>query len=527
MTYYPRIIAQRGSTDYMVLVNDTDCVVVSTVSKEVTKPYNYQSILRGGYWHNFDEQLLSVLSLVQPTTKEFKPAIIIHKAGMGNMEGLAKHLADKLGGDPHFFDNCMGCEELKDYDEEARSGICADAHKMVTGHWPAQDKKEFHNTTKLTVGWKQNEPLAILSLKSLRNKEGQGKGNWGHAGRPGEVGGSSPAGEGGGNSKRIVYVGGPTHDKVSAQVVAKLKAAGFKKYGVGTFIKKDRGYTFKIGSQASIGFKNLTLYIWNAAGTRNDFVDVKDWDEAIRVSNTYTPSWEKEYKALPKHQEGEPKTAPKGYPEENAQYADPANKSWPIDEKHIRGAVSYWNKRKGTEKYSPEEKAAVAGRICKAANKLIGPGHKYNPKTGKIDLEGEAKEYYADAILTITKGGSGSGNFGHAGRPGEVGGSEPAGEGGQSKPSVQDKSRAVREVRREVSKWKSNTDVWAYRDMIQRAAFHIFGSDANPSGTLSTPYSAPGKNKWLMSYYKKLAQRILDAPDEKLLEYYENSDGDI
>lgn len=57
----------------------------------------------------------------------------------GNMEGLAKHLAKTLGGDPGFFTKCMACDELSSYDEDQRKGICAQAHKLALGHWPSQD----------------------------------------------------------------------------------------------------------------------------------------------------------------------------------------------------------------------------------------------------------------------------------------------------------------------------------------------------------------------------------------------------
>jgi len=56
----------------------------------------------------------------------------------GNIEGLAKHLSKKLGGDPHFFTKCMADEELAGYDEDARAGICAKAHKLALGFWPGE-----------------------------------------------------------------------------------------------------------------------------------------------------------------------------------------------------------------------------------------------------------------------------------------------------------------------------------------------------------------------------------------------------
>lgn len=70
--------------------------------------------------------------------KPRKQIVIGRKAAAGNMEGLAKHLGKKLGGDPHFFSKCVASAELAKYDEEARKGICAKAHKLVTGIYPGE-----------------------------------------------------------------------------------------------------------------------------------------------------------------------------------------------------------------------------------------------------------------------------------------------------------------------------------------------------------------------------------------------------
>lgn len=82
----------------------------------------------------------------------------------GNMEGLAKHLKKKLGDDPDFFKKCMGDEELKSYDEKARSGICAQAHKMDTGIWPGEHGGKNHNGPEVK---KHKKLKFILNLKQF------------------------------------------------------------------------------------------------------------------------------------------------------------------------------------------------------------------------------------------------------------------------------------------------------------------------------------------------------------------------
>jgi hypothetical protein len=69
-------------------------------------------------------------------------AAIYANEGSKAMEGLADHLAKKIGGDPGFFTRCMGDESVAEYDEETRSAVCAKAHEMVVGKWPAE-KKEY------------------------------------------------------------------------------------------------------------------------------------------------------------------------------------------------------------------------------------------------------------------------------------------------------------------------------------------------------------------------------------------------
>ena len=106
------------------------------------------------------------------------------KLKAGNIKGLGKHLAKKYGAqDKGFFTRCMAAEELADYDRETRAAICAKAHKVQIGKWPAEKKE------------KQMGKI-IANIKAVF-KGGAGSGHHGHAGRPGKVGGSASSGGGG------------------------------------------------------------------------------------------------------------------------------------------------------------------------------------------------------------------------------------------------------------------------------------------------------------------------------------------
>lgn len=75
-----------------------------------------------------------------------KRVIVLKKRG--NMAGFAKHLSHKLGEDPNFFTKCMADDETSGYDAEARKALCAQAHKLAIGRWPAQDPDAKHSGSK-------------------------------------------------------------------------------------------------------------------------------------------------------------------------------------------------------------------------------------------------------------------------------------------------------------------------------------------------------------------------------------------
>lgn len=90
---------------------------------------------------------------------------IILRFKQGNMAGLAKHLAKKYGGDPGFFGKCVACDELKEYDEEARNAICAKAHKLVTGYSPTD-----HRNADMANAKKAKKERRVLAFKKASDK---------------------------------------------------------------------------------------------------------------------------------------------------------------------------------------------------------------------------------------------------------------------------------------------------------------------------------------------------------------------
>lgn len=122
-----------------------------------------------------------------------RPVKADDKAKKGNIEGLAAHLAKTYGGDPGFMTACMEgtWPELAGYNKDQLGGLCAAAHKAITGIYPSEHPR------KTTAEKKEVDVGAMLQkVVAVAIKGGPGSGNYGHSGRPGLVGGSG--GEGGG-----------------------------------------------------------------------------------------------------------------------------------------------------------------------------------------------------------------------------------------------------------------------------------------------------------------------------------------
>lgn len=109
------------------------------------------------------------------------------------------------------------------------------------------------------------------------------------------------------------------------------------------------------------------------------------------------------------------------------QWQPPEAGNAPAEVRHIlKVAYAAYRDKHGGE--NPRTKAAGAKRAWGAVKRA---GWKKNPKTGRWVRKATAKSM-ADVIASLWHkefGGEGSGNFGHAGRPGEVGGSQSEGGG--------------------------------------------------------------------------------------------------
>jgi len=73
----------------------------------------------------------------------------------------------------------------------------------------------------------------------------------------------------------------------------------------------------------------------------------------------------------------------------------------------------------------------------------------------------------AKSKLALTKGGAGSGNFGHAGRPGQVGGSSP-GDGAGGSPELRSAVKTVRQAMKRGGNSADNHMEMVEEDLMER-----------------------------------------------------------
>jgi len=109
------------------------------------------------------------------------------------------------------------------------------------------------------------------------------------------------------------------------------------------------------------------------------------------------PEPEPESKAIAE-KEGAPKSPPKGYPADKADYGDPKNYKYPIDAKHIRPAIGYFNQDGQREAggYSEAEWATIGKRIAARAGKLLDAPYEF--RDGKVVRKDEGKSYPVKAL---------------------------------------------------------------------------------------------------------------------------------
>jgi len=106
-------------------------------------------------------------------------------------------------------------------------------------------------------------------------------------------------------------------------------------------------------------------------------------------------------------QDGRPLTPPADYPDDPDQYGDPVNYAYPIDEEHIRAAITYFNREdmRAEGGYSAEEWRIIGERIAAAASKLLGARYEYrNGKVTLTDAKSAVKALHEDDNA-VTLGG--------------------------------------------------------------------------------------------------------------------------
>jgi len=117
--------------------------------------------------------------------------------------------------------------------------------------------------------------------------------------------------------------------------------------------------------------------------------------------------------------------------------------------------------------------------------------------------------------LTIRlKGGAGSGNFGHKGRPGEVGGSLPRGSSASASDNtsdIMDPNEIVRDARSSLKLLSRNTATWAARDSIMLLANKYLGTDYMSLGGEEGKITA-----------RRLAGQLLSLSNADILKMYED-----
>lgn len=262
---------------------------------------------------------------------------------------------------------------------------------------------------KATVVKYQDEylvPKAVLSKLKVRALGGRalggsGSGNFGHAGRPGEVGGSS---------------GNDLVDSVR-------KSGGFT-YNTVTGDQPKTGYALSLHPEAEYVTPVEKLTVVELAQY------VKNHQDLLKEPNNYLGAW---------HNPSNGKV----YLDVSTivQSADEARR---IAQEHHQ--LAYYDLEHGVAVDTTEQKAAAARRgfnrsytynrgIGRYLTEVVGPrshlrGDGRGEAHSRVLISAvDAQQFTEDVVRRILAklnralGGQGSGNFGHAGRPGEVGGS--------------------------------------------------------------------------------------------------------
>ena len=271
---------------------------------------------------------------------------------------------------------------------------------------------------------KVSKKEALISIKSYLSEGGEGSGNFGHAGRPGEVGGSLPQGENG-EFPVLPSTNEPTPDLTDLidearpeEKDALLKYCSLEAWDMNSYLRKGQSWTgpewfegqlkkhvAALDSLMSKSVVNQNLTVFRGL----KFYDSEQFDSFldglkndILVDDGFVST-------------STLKDISQGFME--------GEKSALMVIEVPKGSHALWVPGLGAGK---DERELILPRSSRFKVLDIT-----KDKNGRINVHVKLvpakKEALIDLGAILSEGGEGSGNFGHAGRPGEVGGSAPAG----------------------------------------------------------------------------------------------------
>ena len=276
----------------------------------------------------------------------------------------------------------------------------------------------------------EEDSILKQQTSAITLKGGSGSGNFGHAGRPGDVGGSAISG----NS--IV----PDMEEEKNFVGAGWNGLSGLLQGWAVAEESDdsRVEVVRMGADRVFNDKDPEKPLYYDRLIEYYKLDQDEFEDSIRKEYEYTQSKLKKeypdgyvtlYRAL--HNVYDEDVYPL---EGKVSLTEKSLSSWSSSREGADKAIEYWGRKMGyrlLKTIIPIKNIFVYPNSCSAMRRqgegefvVIGRGN-------SVDVNIVDSEAYKEIIVekqqtsAITlKGGSGSGNFGHAGRPGEVGGSQ-------------------------------------------------------------------------------------------------------
>lgn len=262
-------------------------------------------------------------------------------------------------------------------------------------------------------------------FKSFDNG-GKGSGNFGHAGRPGKVGGSAPEGAkfSEGDEVSFYQYGGTSKGKIIRKLSEQEKQdrAALNNPNAGDYYEIEAGS----GDFAS------KFVVWEARIKKLDekekkLDEIRDKNRQKRESEMAKAKAEREahVKQIDKIIGNEKITQGKTKAEDDVNY-----KKFERDISKIKTILA---KEKSRENFGQEEVRKLRDKYSDYMSGNWSVTGRFQERIRQFEdwadnyANNSLENIITNAIVEVFNGGKGSGNFGHAGRPGEVGGSAPSG----------------------------------------------------------------------------------------------------